>query len=217
MNYFSVEQLPELLQNLYAFVQSKLGFDEGIMLKFDYDKENAGNILGRTAQYQPNGNVIVLNVMGRHPKDILRSFAHELVHHAQKCRGDLDNAPPTAEGYAQNDKHLRNMEKEAYEVGNMLFRDWEDGIKTQQGEKQMSEKREKLEEAIRNVVVDVLTKKAQKAQKKEEKVEETPDTKNVFQKLYENAINEKYGKMGKAMSERYEKLQKEGMKRLLGK
>ena len=42
-------------------------------------------------------------------------------------------------------------------------------------------------------------------------------TKNVFQKLYENAINEKYGKMGKAMSERYEKLQKEGMKRLLGK
>lgn len=217
MNYFSVEQLPELLQNLYVFVQSKLGFDEGITLKFDYDKENAGNILGKTAQYQPNGNVIVLNVVGRHPKDILRSFAHELVHHAQKCRGDLDNAPPTAEGYAQNDEHLRNMEKEAYEVGNMLFRDWEDGIKTQQGEKQMSEKREKLEEAIRNVVVDVLTKKAQKAQKKEEKVEETPDTKNVFQKLYENAINEKYGKMGKAMSERYEKLQKEGMKRLLGK
>lgn len=217
MNYFSVEQLPELLQNLYDFIQSKLGFDEGITLKFDYDKENAGNILGKTAQYQPNGNVIVLNVVGRHPKDILRSFAHELVHHAQKCRGDLDNAPPTAEGYAQNDEHLRNMEKEAYEVGNMLFRDWEDGIKTQQGEKQMSEKREKLEEAIRNVVVDVLTKKAQKAQKKEEKVEETPDTKNVFQKLYENAINEKYGKMGKAMSERYEKLQKEGMKRLLGK
>ena len=33
------------------------------------------------------------------------------------------------EGYAQNDEHLRNMEKEAYLQGNMCFRDWEDGYK----------------------------------------------------------------------------------------
>ena len=33
------------------------------------------------------------------------------------------------QGYAQNDDHLRNMEREAYEKGNMCFRDWEDGIK----------------------------------------------------------------------------------------
>ena len=35
----------------------------------------------------------------------------------------------TNEGYAQNDEHLRNMEKEAYLDGNMNFRDWEDEFK----------------------------------------------------------------------------------------
>jgi hypothetical protein len=28
--------------------------------------------------------------------------------------------------YAQNDKHLRKMEEDAYLRGNMLFRDWTD-------------------------------------------------------------------------------------------
>jgi hypothetical protein len=47
-------------------------------------------------------------------------------------------------GYAQNDEHLRKMEREAYETGNMCFRDWEDSIKStiyfehlQKGEKKM--------------------------------------------------------------------------------
>jgi len=35
----------------------------------------------------------------------------------------------TEEGYAQTNKHLREMEKEAYTVGNMLLRDWEDSKK----------------------------------------------------------------------------------------
>lgn len=196
-------------------MKNHLGFDKGVSLKFDYNAENAGNILGKTAHYQPNEKVIVLNITNRHPKDFLRSFAHELVHHAQNCRGDLDMSSTTNEGYAQTDDHLRNMEREAYEVGNMLFRDWEDEIKNQ-GDKEMEEKRQKLEEAIRRVVVDTLTKKVQK--KKEVKAaEEKQDEKNVFQKLYENAIREKYGKMSDAMILRYEKLQKEGMKRLLGK
>tara|TARA_R110002110_G_scaffold209898_4_gene422310 strand:- start:457 stop:1107 length:651 start_codon:yes stop_codon:yes gene_type:complete len=48
-------------------------------------------------------------------------------------------------GYAQSDDHMREMEREAYEVGNMCFRDWEDGIKNtiyyehlQKGEIKMS-------------------------------------------------------------------------------
>ena len=49
------------------------------------------------------------------------------------------------EGYAQADEHLREMEREAYETGNMCFRDWEDSVKStiyfehlQKGEKKMS-------------------------------------------------------------------------------
>lgn len=196
-------------------MKNHLGFDKGVSLKFDYNAENAGNILGKTAHYQPSERVIVLNITNRHPKDFLRSFAHELVHHAQNCRGDLDMSSPTNEGYAQKDDHLREMEREAYEVGNMLFRDWEDGIKNQ-GEKEMEEKRQKLEEAIRRVVVDALTKKVQK-KKEAEVVEEKQEDKDVFQKLYENAIREKFGKFSEIMVDRYANLQKEGMKRLLGK
>ena len=70
--------------------------------------------------------------MGRHHKDLLRSLSHELVHHAQNCRGDFDGDFTTQEGYAQTDEHLRKMEEEAYLVGNMTFRDHEDAIKSEQ-------------------------------------------------------------------------------------
>jgi hypothetical protein len=54
-----------------------------------------------------------------------------LVHHHQNLRGDLSpekigKMTPT---YAQDNEHMRNMEKEAYLVGNILFRDWEDSYK----------------------------------------------------------------------------------------
>ena len=65
----------------------------------------------------------------RHPKDILRSFSHEMVHHSQNCQGNFDNTTVGEQGYAQNDSHLREMERQAYEIGNLAFRDWEDGMK----------------------------------------------------------------------------------------
>ena len=37
-----------------------------------------------------------------------------------------DASSPT---YAQDDKHMRKMEMEAYLKGNLLFRDWEDWVK----------------------------------------------------------------------------------------
>jgi hypothetical protein len=74
---------------------------------------------------------ITVFVDNRHPKDILRSLSHELVHHGQNCRGDLNSAGAGEQGYAQKDPHLREMEREAYEVGNLCFRDWEDNYKQQ--------------------------------------------------------------------------------------
>ena len=47
------------------------------------DVENANDLLGRTAYYDPNEKLVALYTMGRHPKDILRSYAHELIHHHQ--------------------------------------------------------------------------------------------------------------------------------------
>ena len=96
------------------------------------DAENGSKTLGRTAYYDPNDSTIVLYTSNRHPKDILRSFAHELIHHVQNERGDLHLSDSSDPQYAQNDEHLRKMEKEAYLEGNMLMRDFEDNFKYQQ-------------------------------------------------------------------------------------
>ena len=96
------------------------------------DEENGSKTLGRTAYYDPENLHIVLYISNRHPKDILRSFAHELIHHVQNERGDLHLGDASDPQYAQNDEHLRDMEKEAYLEGNLLMRDFEDNFKYQQ-------------------------------------------------------------------------------------
>ena len=55
----------------------------------DGDSENAREFLGKTAYYNPESQTIVLYTEGRHPKDIVRSFAHEMIHHIQNLEGRL--------------------------------------------------------------------------------------------------------------------------------
>ena len=95
----------------------------------DDNKENANNILGRTAYYDPNQKLVALYTMDRHPKDILRSYAHELVHHHQNLNGTLNHSQTTN---TNKDNNLDKIEREAYENGNILFRNWEDSIKNEE-------------------------------------------------------------------------------------
>jgi hypothetical protein len=90
------------------------------------DEENASNLLGKTAYYNPAEKSITLYTMDRHPKDILRSFAHEMVHHEQNLDGRLNNINTTN---TNEDGDLPEIEREAYEKGNMMLRNWEDKIK----------------------------------------------------------------------------------------
>ena len=112
------------------FAQERMGFGMPPRLFLRNDEANAENPLGKTAYYDPGKKSITLYIAGRHPKDIMRSLSHELVHHTQNCRGEFEGASEMGEGYAQNDEHLREMEREAYETGNLCFRDWEDSIKS---------------------------------------------------------------------------------------
>jgi nicotinamide mononucleotide adenylyltransferase len=101
------------------------------------DTENANNILGKTAYYDPSNNSITLFTAGRHPKDILRSFSHEMIHHMQNLENRLTNITTTN---TTEDDHLSQLEQEAYLNGNMNFRNWEDGIKNN---KVMNEEKER--------------------------------------------------------------------------
>ena len=91
----------------------------------DGDSENAKNFFGRTAYYDPNTQEIVLYTEGRHPKDIVRSYAHEMVHHTQNLEGRLGNIQTTD---TTEDEDLDQIEREAYLNGNMIFRNWTDSI-----------------------------------------------------------------------------------------
>ena len=87
------------------------------------DQENASQFLGKTAYYSPDTQEIVLYTEGRHPKDITRSFAHEMIHHIQNLEDRLKNISTTN---TMEDDHLNDIEREAYTKGNMTFRNWTD-------------------------------------------------------------------------------------------
>lgn len=127
------EEFKRHLALLYKHLKQNLPIKEDPKVKLVRDKENARKILGRTAFYDPDEKSVSLYTEERHPKDILRSFSHECVHHYQNETGKLNT---TGEGardpkYAQNDEVLREAEREAYERGNLLFRDWEDNLKSE--------------------------------------------------------------------------------------
>jgi hypothetical protein len=121
--------LKPLIKQFMPFAQERMGFDMPPRLFLRQDAENAANPLGKTAYYDPQARSVTLYTINRHPKDIMRSLSHELVHHTQNCRGEFNNETEMGEGYAQNNVHLRGMEQQAYEMGNMCFRDWEDSVK----------------------------------------------------------------------------------------
>jgi hypothetical protein len=132
------EYREEINNLLIPHMQKQLGFDHPPIINFAEDSENAQDMFGKTAYYNPSTSEITVYVTNRHPKDIMRSVAHEIVHHAQNQRGEFENSFNLGEeGYAQNNSHLRSMEEEAYLSGNMIFRDWEDNFKKQRNQNKM--------------------------------------------------------------------------------
>ena len=106
--------------------------DEGMNItplpevKIKKDLVEASDFFGKTAYYDPNLKEIVLYTQGRHPKDVMRSFTHEMIHHIQNLEGRLSEVN-TSDTNA--DENLLELEKEAYLNGNITFRNWEDKIK----------------------------------------------------------------------------------------
>ena len=122
-------KLKEALAKIMKSAQEQFDIQNVPQLHLKQDEENAQGIFGKTAYYDPENQAITLYITNRHDKDICRSFAHELVHHHQNERGDLNFGDASTPTYAQDDPHMRKMEMEAYLKGNLLFRDWEDFMK----------------------------------------------------------------------------------------
>jgi nicotinic acid mononucleotide adenylyltransferase/predicted nucleotidyltransferase len=95
------------------------------------DSENARDFFGKTAYYDPASSTIALYTEGRHPKDIVRSFAHEMIHHMQNLEGRLENITTTN---THEDDNLNDLEKEANLKGTMTFRNWTDSLNENTGD-----------------------------------------------------------------------------------
>jgi len=95
-------------------------------IKIKRDLVEASDFFGKTAYYKPDKKEVVVYTQSRHPKDVMRSFTHEMVHHMQNIEGRLGSIST----YNTNESNeLLEIEKEAYLLGNITFRNWEDKVK----------------------------------------------------------------------------------------
>jgi len=153
----NLDEFIEVVKRFLPFAQKQIGFNRPPTIDLISDSQNAQSMLGKTAFYDPAEVKVVVYTDGRHPKDMLRSISHELVHHAQNCNGEFNDIKPLGEDYAQTDPHLRNMEEDANLRGNMCVRDFVD----QKLHLEESKRRDKtmvnekqLREAIRKIIVE---------------------------------------------------------------
>ena len=123
-----IEKIADLTNYM---VENGLNIEPLPTLEFiDGDSENAKDFFGKTAYYDPNNQHIVLYTEGRHPKDIVRSYSHEMIHHIQYLEDRLGDIAGTD---TTSDSHLDKLEQEANLRGTMTFRNWTDSL--QEGKK----------------------------------------------------------------------------------
>jgi len=82
-----IDVLQPLIKQFMPFAQERMGFKRPPKLFLKQDRENSANPLGKTAFYDSAEMAVTLYVTDRHPKDVMRSLSHELVHHSQNCDG----------------------------------------------------------------------------------------------------------------------------------
>jgi hypothetical protein len=96
-------------------------------VRFVQDINEANNFFGKTAHYTPDDKVITLFTLGRHPKDIGRSFTHEMIHHIQNLEGRIGDGRIKTTNTNEDD-FLQEIEDEAYLMGNRYFRNYTDSV-----------------------------------------------------------------------------------------
>ena len=120
------------VQGMYDFFDQKIGFKKPPTMHFDSDPNNQSNVLGKTAYYDPSSLEIHVFTDGRHPKDMLRSIAHELIHHQQNLEDRLNVGGYMGQGYYLQNEAMKELEQEAMLKGNALMREYEDTTKSEE-------------------------------------------------------------------------------------
>ena len=132
---YDLSNLEPHIHGMYDHFSSKYGFKKPPTMIFDSDPSNQSNVLGKTAYYDPQSFEIHIFIDGRHPKDVLRSIAHELIHHRQNLEGRLESDGYSGPGYYLENDNLKEVEHEAMLEGNATMREYEDTVKYKEKDK----------------------------------------------------------------------------------
>lgn len=95
--------------------------------EIELNPEEQDGIFVKTGYYSPDERKVVVFTDGRHPKDVLRTVAHEFIHHMQNLQNP-DKDWGTG-GDLEADRKLRSIEGEAFLLGNIIFREWTEKMK----------------------------------------------------------------------------------------
>lgn len=114
LNYW-IEQLTDYFH--------EIGFEVDPMPNIVLNEEpnDEQDLFIKTGYYEPSSEELVLFIDGRHIKDILRTFCHEMVHRNQHLR-DPNFENNTSNLPLEQDQKLKEIESEAFLKGNLLFR-----------------------------------------------------------------------------------------------
>lgn len=126
-------QYRKYITSLVHFM-AKNGYTVKPFPKIILTNEHQDEAFGKTGYYDPDNKEVVVFTHNRLAKDVLRSIAHELIHHKQNIEGRLGNRAYNGDRIV-DDKRLERLEIEAYQKGNIGFRSWtESEQKKNQGE-----------------------------------------------------------------------------------
>lgn len=136
------------IKSLLDFMSKHINIKPYPIIKISNKNQGEHNVLAYTAHYAPDSKTVTLFIRHRFVKDVLRSFAHELIHHYQNLEGRLNEGDYTGQEIINDDK-LMKLEEEAYLKGNILFRSWTESLKNKMENKVEDKPTEHMKKLIK--------------------------------------------------------------------
>lgn len=118
------------IKSLAEFINKTYKVKPYPKIKISNKNQEEEKVFVKTAWYDPQEKLVMLYARNRWPKDVLRSFCHEMIHHYQNLEGRLANDAYSGEEII-NDDRLMKLEEEAYLKGNIVFRSWTESMQKQ--------------------------------------------------------------------------------------
>ena len=100
----SKESFEKLYRSFLNFISNELDLKDLPVIELVDDKNKAKE---KKSFGTYDGSTIIVNIAGRHPGDIFRTLAHELVHHKQNGEGRIKNDSGTTGSDIENEANAK--------------------------------------------------------------------------------------------------------------